>query len=53
MPTFRYEISLARKSGAVICGIDEAGLRSLAGSVVACAAILPLAGTSTRLLGAL
>jgi hypothetical protein len=27
MPTFRYEISLGRKSGAVICGVDEAGLR--------------------------
>ena len=53
MPTFRYEVSLGRKSGAVICGVDEAGLRSLAGRVVACAAILPLTGLSTRLLGAL
>jgi hypothetical protein len=32
---FRYEISLGRKSGAVICGVDEAGLRSLAEPVVA------------------
>jgi len=53
MPTFRYEISLGRKSGAVICGVDEAGRGPLAGPVVACAAILPLAGISTRLLGAL
>ena len=53
MPTFRHEISLGRKSGAVICGVGEAGLRSLAGPVVACAAILPLGGLSTRLLGAL
>ena len=53
MPTFRYEISLGRKSGAVICGVDEAGRGPLAGPVVACAAILPLAGLSTRLLGAL
>jgi ribonuclease HII len=53
MPSFRYEISLGRKSGAVICGVDEAGLRSLAGPVVAYAAILPLEGVSTRLLGAL
>jgi ribonuclease HII len=37
----------------VICGVDEAGLRSLAGPAVACAAILPLNGLSTRLLGAL
>jgi hypothetical protein len=36
-----------------LCGVDEAGLRSLAGPVVACAAILPLTGFSTRLLGAL
>jgi hypothetical protein len=27
MPTFRYEIQLGRKSGAVICGVDEAGRR--------------------------
>jgi ribonuclease HII len=53
MPTFRYEISLGRKSGAVICGVDEAGRGPLAGPVVACAAILPLEGISTRLLGAL
>jgi len=53
MPTFRYEISLGRKSGAVICGVDEAGRGPLAGPVVACAAILPLEGLSTRLLGAL
>jgi ribonuclease HII len=53
MPTFRYEISLGRKSGAVICGVDEAGRGPLAGPVVACAAILPLDGISTRLLGAL
>jgi ribonuclease HII len=53
MPTFRYEIALGRKSGAVICGVDEAGRGPLAGPVVACAAILPLAGLSTRLLGAL
>src|SRR5688500_19769631 len=53
MPTFRYEISLGRKSGAVICGVDEAGRGPLAGPVVACAAILPLKGISTRLLGAL
>jgi ribonuclease HII len=53
MPTFRYEIQLGRKSGAVICGVDEAGRGPLAGPVVACAAILPLAGLSTRLLGAL
>ena len=53
MPTFRYEIALGRKSGAVICGVDEAGRGPLAGPVVACAAILPLAGISTRLLGAL
>jgi len=25
MPSFRTEISLDRKSGVVICGIDEAG----------------------------
>jgi ribonuclease HII len=53
MPSFRYEISLGRKSGAVICGVDEAGRGPLAGPVVACAAILPLDGISTRLLGAL
>lgn len=53
MPSFRYEISLGRKSGAVICGVDEAGRGPLAGPVVACAAILPLEGVSTRLLGAL
>jgi ribonuclease HII len=53
MPSFRHEISLGRKSGAVICGIDEAGRGPLAGPVVACAAILPLEGVSTRLLGAL
>jgi hypothetical protein len=53
MLTFRHEISPARKSGAVICGVDEAGLRSLAGPVAACAAILPLAGISTRPLGVL
>lgn len=53
MPTFRHEIQLGRKSGAVICGVDEAGRGPLAGPVVACAAILPLAGISTRLLGAL
>ena len=53
MPTFRHEIALGRKTGAVICGVDEAGRGPLAGPVVACAAILPLAGLSTRLLGAL
>jgi ribonuclease HII len=53
MPTFRYENTLGRKSGAVICGVDEAGRGPLAGPVVACAAILPLSGLSTRLLGAL
>lgn len=53
MPSFRYEISLGRRSGAVICGVDEAGRGPLAGPVVACAAILPLDGVSTRLLGAL
>jgi len=53
MPTFRYEIALGRKSGAVICGVDEAGRGPLAGPVVACAAILPLKGVSTRLLGAI
>jgi len=53
MPSFRYENSLGRKSGAVICGVDEAGRGPLAGPVVACAAILPLEGVSTRLLGAL
>lgn len=53
MPTFRHEIQLGRKSGAVICGVDEAGRGPLAGPVVACAAILPLGGLSTRLLGAL
>jgi ribonuclease HII len=53
MPSFRYEISLGRKSGAVICGVDEAGRGPLAGPVFACAAILPLDGISTRLLGAL
>jgi ribonuclease HII len=37
----------------VICGVDEAGRGPLAGPVVACAAILPLEGLSTRLLGAL
>jgi ribonuclease HII len=36
----------------VICGVDEAGRGPLAGPVVACAAILPLAGLLTRLLGA-
>ena len=39
MPTFRYEISLGRKSGAVICGVDEAGRGPLAGPVVAAAVI--------------
>jgi hypothetical protein len=29
MPTFRYEISLGRKSGAVICGVDEAAAEKL------------------------
>lgn len=53
MPTFRTENTLGRKSGAVICGVDEAGRGPLAGPVVACAAILPLEGISTRLLGAL
>ena len=53
MPSFRTEISLGRKSGVVICGIDEAGRGPLAGPVFACAAILPLEGVSTRLLGAL
>ena len=53
MPSFRHEISLGRKSGAVICGVDEVGRGPLAGPVVACAAILPLDGLSTRLLGAL
>ena len=53
MPTFRHENTLGRKSGAVICGVDEAGRGPLVGPVVACAAILPLAGLSTRLLGAL
>ena len=53
MPTFRHENRLGRKTGAVICGVDEAGRGPLAGPVVACAAILPLSGISTRLLGAL
>src|SRR5262249_23574937 len=53
MPPFRHENALGRKSGAVICGVDEAGRGPLAGPVVACAAILPLTGISTRLLGAL
>ena len=53
MPTFRHENALGRKSGAVICGVDEVGRGPLAGPVVACAAILPLSGVSTRLLGAL
>ena len=53
MPTFRHENRLGRKTGAVICGVDEAGRGPLAGPVVACAAILPVEGISTRLLGAL
>jgi len=40
MPTFRYEISLGRKSGAVICGVDEAGRGPWAGPVSAGAVIL-------------
>ncbi len=53
MPSFRHEISLGRRSGAVICGVDEVGRGPLAGPVLACAAILPPDGLSTRLLGAL
>ena len=48
MLTFHYAISLGHKSGAMICGVDEAGLTFLAGPVVECAAILLLAGISTR-----
>ena len=52
MLIFRYEVSLGRNEGAVICGVDEAGRGPLAGPVVVCAATLPLTGIWTRLLGA-